>query len=120
MPPKAERQLEQDIAEVEEQRCGLQTPLISNPGGQMIPPLTRASCRELLMPSQQPSQERHPPTETVEELKETKRTLIPSFTTSRSEEKESADSTSQHTLKKEELDISITSFPSVEEQDPFE
>ncbi|ESK84321.1 hypothetical protein Moror_10224 [Moniliophthora roreri MCA 2997] len=37
-----------------------------------------------------------------------------------SEEKDSADSTSQHTSKKEGLDTSITSSPLVEEQDPFE
>uniref|UniRef100_A0A0W0F8A3 Uncharacterized protein n=1 Tax=Moniliophthora roreri TaxID=221103 RepID=A0A0W0F8A3_MONRR len=86
MPPKTEQQVEQNIAEAEEQQCGLQTQLISNPGGQAIPPLTRASCRELLTPSQLPLPENPP----------------------------------LHTLKKENLDISITSFPSVEEQDPFE
>ncbi|ESK85436.1 hypothetical protein Moror_5875 [Moniliophthora roreri MCA 2997] len=118
-PPKTEQKLKQDIAEAEEQRCGLQTQSISNPGGQAIPPLTRASHRELLTPLQSPLPEKPLPVKTVTDQGETRRTLNLLFTTGGSEERDSVGSTSQHTSKKEGLDILITSFPSVEEQDPF-
>uniref|UniRef100_A0A0W0G622 Uncharacterized protein n=1 Tax=Moniliophthora roreri TaxID=221103 RepID=A0A0W0G622_MONRR len=82
--------------------------------------LAQAFRRELLTPSQSPLPESHSPTETATEPGKTKKTLTPLFTTGGSEERDSADSTSQCILKKEDLDISITFFPSVEEQDPFE
>ncbi|ESK82063.1 hypothetical protein Moror_13411 [Moniliophthora roreri MCA 2997] len=118
-PPKTEQWLKQDIAEAEEWWCGLQTQSISNPGGQAIPPLTRASHRELLTPLQSPLPESPPPVGTITDQQETKKTLTPLFTTGGSEERDSTDSTSQHISKKEDLDIWITFFPSVEEQDPF-
>uniref|UniRef100_A0A0W0FDD6 Retrotransposon gag domain-containing protein n=2 Tax=Moniliophthora roreri TaxID=221103 RepID=A0A0W0FDD6_MONRR len=101
VPSKTEQQLEQDIVEAEEQQHGLQTQSILNPGGRS------------------PLPESHPPTETAEELTGTKKTLTPLFTTVGSEERDSTDSTSQHTSKKEGLDTSITSSLLVEEQDPF-
>ncbi|ESK82312.1 hypothetical protein Moror_2249 [Moniliophthora roreri MCA 2997] len=119
-PPKTEWQLEQDITEAEEWWCGLQTQLISNSDGRVIPPLTRASHRELLTPLQSPLLESQPLTEIAAEPTGTKRTLTPLSTTVGSEERDSANSTSQHTSKKEGLDISITSSPLAEEQDLFE
>ncbi|ESK80639.1 hypothetical protein Moror_15525 [Moniliophthora roreri MCA 2997] len=117
--PKTEWQLEQDIAEAEEQWRGLQTQSISNSSGQVIPPLTRASHRELLTPSQLPLLENRPLTGTVKEPTETRRTLTLLFITVGSGEKDFGDDISQHTLKKGDLDTSITSPPSAEEQDPF-
>ncbi|KAI3608504.1 hypothetical protein WG66_000929 [Moniliophthora roreri] len=115
-----ESQIKKDIMEAEERRRGLLTQSILNPGGQVIPPLTQASCRELLTPSPLPLPTSLPPTETPEEPLETRRTLIPLSILTGSEEIEFEGETSPSTLKKPKLDTLNTSSTSAEELDPFQ
>ncbi|ESK81954.1 hypothetical protein Moror_15395 [Moniliophthora roreri MCA 2997] len=115
-----ESQIKKDIMEAEERRRGLLTQSILNPGGQVIPPLTQASCRELLTPSPLPLPTSLPQTETPEEPLETRRTLIPLSILTGSEEIEFEGETSPSTLKKPKLDTLNTSSTSAEELDPFQ
>uniref|UniRef100_A0A0W0G6H2 Retrotransposon gag domain-containing protein n=1 Tax=Moniliophthora roreri TaxID=221103 RepID=A0A0W0G6H2_MONRR len=120
MPPWTESQIERDIVEAEERRCGLQTQSILNPGGQVIPPLTRASRRELLTSSPLPLPTNPVPTETPEERLETKRTLTPLSITTGLGEIKFEEEMFPSTPKKPELDILNTSSTSAEESDPFQ
>ncbi|KAI3612950.1 hypothetical protein WG66_005484 [Moniliophthora roreri] len=120
MPPRTEQELEWDIAEAEERRCGLLTQSILNPGGRAIPPLTRASRRELLTPLPLPLPTNQPLIETLEEGLGTRRTLtllsIPiGLKTIEDEEK-----LSPSTSKLPESDTLNTSAKSLEELDPFQ
>ncbi|ESK83219.1 hypothetical protein Moror_3289 [Moniliophthora roreri MCA 2997] len=120
MPPRTESQIERDIAEAEEHRCGLQTQSISNPGGRAIPPLTWASCKELLTALLLPSLMSLPPTETPREDSETRRTSTPSSIITGLEENRSEEATPPITLKGFEPDTFTTSLTSAEDLDPFQ
>ncbi|ESK82841.1 hypothetical protein Moror_12242 [Moniliophthora roreri MCA 2997] len=120
MPPWTESQLKKDIEEAEACRHGLITQSILNPGGRAIPPLTQASCRELLTLSPLPLPMNPPLTETPGECPETKKTSIPLSISTGSEEIRSKEGTSPSMPKKLELDTSNTSLTSVEESDPFQ
>ncbi|KAI3621623.1 hypothetical protein WG66_002367 [Moniliophthora roreri] len=120
MPPWMESQIERDITEAEECRHGLLTQSISNPGGQVIPPLTRASHRELLTPSPLPSPMNLPLTETLGEHPKTRRTLTPLSISIGSEEIRFEEEASPSTPKKPEPDTLNTSSILAEESDPFQ
>uniref|UniRef100_A0A0W0FWU7 CCHC-type domain-containing protein n=1 Tax=Moniliophthora roreri TaxID=221103 RepID=A0A0W0FWU7_MONRR len=119
-PPRTEKQLEQDIAEAEARRRGQPTQSISNPGGRAIPPLTQASCRELLTPLQLPSLTSQPLTETPVEDPGTKRISTLSFTLTGSRPIEHEEEFSPNIPKPSDLDILNTSTESPEELDPFQ
>ncbi|ESK81686.1 hypothetical protein Moror_15850 [Moniliophthora roreri MCA 2997] len=114
-----ESQLEKDIAEVEEQQRLLQTQSISNPGGRAIPPLTRASHRELVNPLQSLLPMNPSLTETPKEHSKTKKTLTLSFITTRSEEIRFKEEMLPTTPKQQESDTLNTSSILAEESDPF-
>ncbi|KAI3600010.1 hypothetical protein WG66_011145 [Moniliophthora roreri] len=115
-----EQQLERDIAEAEARWHGLLTQSISNPSGQVIPPLTRASCRELLTPLHSPSLTSQPLTETPEEDPGTRRTSTPSSIPTGSRLTEPEERFSPSTPKPLESDTLNTSTSSPEELDPFQ
>uniref|UniRef100_A0A0W0F931 Uncharacterized protein n=1 Tax=Moniliophthora roreri TaxID=221103 RepID=A0A0W0F931_MONRR len=120
MPPWMESQIEKDIAEAEEHWHGLQTQSISNPGGQAIPPLTRASHKKLLTASPSPSLMSLPLTETPREDPKTRRTLISSSIITGSGKNRSEEAMPPITLKESELDTSTTSLILAEDLDPFQ
>uniref|UniRef100_A0A0W0F5U5 CCHC-type domain-containing protein n=1 Tax=Moniliophthora roreri TaxID=221103 RepID=A0A0W0F5U5_MONRR len=117
---RSEQQLEKDIAEAEARRRGQLTQSISNPGGRAIPPLTRASRRDLLTPLQSPSLTSQPLTETQGEVPETKKTLTPSFTPIGSRTTEQEEEPSPNTPKPSDSDTLNISTDSQEELDPFQ
>ncbi|KAI3620017.1 hypothetical protein WG66_006102 [Moniliophthora roreri] len=116
----SEQQLEKDIAEAEARRRGQLTQSISNPGGRAIPPLTRASRRDLLTPLQSPSLTSQPLTETQGEVPETRRTSTPSFTPIGSRTIEQEEEPSPNTPKPSDSDTLNISTDSQEELDPFQ
>uniref|UniRef100_A0A0W0GAU6 Uncharacterized protein n=1 Tax=Moniliophthora roreri TaxID=221103 RepID=A0A0W0GAU6_MONRR len=120
MPPWMESQIKKDIEEAEEHQHGLPTQSISNPGGRVIPPLTRASRRELLTPLPLPLPTNQPREETPREHPETKKTLTPLSISIGSEEIELEGDTLPSTPKKPEQDTLNTSLTSVEESDLFQ
>ncbi|KAI3621119.1 hypothetical protein WG66_007462 [Moniliophthora roreri] len=115
-----ERQLEQDIAEAEVLRCGQPTQSILNPGGQVIPPLTRASRRELLTPLHLPSLTSQPLTETPVDDPGTRRISTPSFTPIGLKPIEHEEEFSLNTPKPSDSDTLNISTNSPEELDPFQ
>uniref|UniRef100_A0A0W0G3D1 Putative reverse transcriptase-rnase h-integrase n=1 Tax=Moniliophthora roreri TaxID=221103 RepID=A0A0W0G3D1_MONRR len=119
-PPRTEQQIEQDIAKAEERRRGLLTQSISNPGGRAIPPLTRASCKELLTPLHSPSLTSQPLTETPADDPETRRTSTPSSIPIGSRPTEYEEEFSLTTLKPSDSATSNISTSSPEELDPFQ
>ncbi|ESK81449.1 hypothetical protein Moror_15815, partial [Moniliophthora roreri MCA 2997] len=119
-PPRTESQLEKDIEEAEARRHGLQTQSILNPGGQAIPPLTRASRREILTPSPLPLPTNQPPTETPREHPETKKTSILLSILTGLEGTRFEEDSIPSTPQKLEPDTSNTSLISAEESDPFQ
>ncbi|ESK80711.1 hypothetical protein Moror_14671 [Moniliophthora roreri MCA 2997] len=113
-------QIERDIEEAEECRCGLQTQSISNPGGRVIPLLTWASRKELLTASPSPSPTSLPLTETLREDPETRRTLIPSSIITGLGENRSKEATPPITPRETESDTFTTSSILAEDSDPFQ
>ncbi|KAI3616628.1 hypothetical protein WG66_011383 [Moniliophthora roreri] len=116
----SERQLEQDIAEAEARRRGQLTQSISNPGGRAIPPLTRASRRDLLTPLHSPSLTSQQLTETPAEDPETRRTSTPSFILIGSRTIKPEEEPSPNTPKPSDSDTLNISTDSPEELDPFQ
>ncbi|ESK84050.1 reverse transcriptase-rnase h-integrase [Moniliophthora roreri MCA 2997] len=119
-PPQMEQQIEQDIAKAEERQRGLLTQSISNPGGRAIPPLTRASRKELLTPLHSPSLTSQPLTETPADDPEIRRTLTPSSTPVGLKLSEYEEQFSLTTPKPSDSATSNTSTNSPEELDPFQ
>ncbi|ESK84043.1 reverse transcriptase-rnase h-integrase [Moniliophthora roreri MCA 2997] len=120
MPPWTEQQIEQDIAEAEVCRRGLLTQSISNPGGRAIPPLTRASHRELLTPLHSPSPTSQLLIEIPEEDPEIRRTLTLSSILTGSRPIEFEERFLPSTPRLPESDTLNTSAESLEELDPFQ
>uniref|UniRef100_A0A0W0GCK7 Putative reverse transcriptase-rnase h-integrase n=1 Tax=Moniliophthora roreri TaxID=221103 RepID=A0A0W0GCK7_MONRR len=120
MPPWTEQQLERDIAEAEVCWHGLLTQSISNPGGQVVPPLTRASHRELLTPSHSPSPTSQLLIETPEEDPGIRRTLTPSSIPTGSRLTKFEERSSPSTPRPPESDTLNTSVNSLEELDLFQ
>uniref|UniRef100_A0A0W0F9Q3 CCHC-type domain-containing protein n=1 Tax=Moniliophthora roreri TaxID=221103 RepID=A0A0W0F9Q3_MONRR len=120
MSQRSERQLEQDIAKAEARRHGQLTQSISNPGGRAIPPLTRASRRDLLTPLHSPSLTSQQLTETPAEDPETRRTSTPSFTPIGSRMIKPEEEPSPSTPKPSDSDTLNISTDSPEELDPFQ
>ncbi|ESK81203.1 hypothetical protein Moror_2266, partial [Moniliophthora roreri MCA 2997] len=119
-PPQTERELEQDIAEVEARRHGLLTQSISNPGRRVIPPLTQASRRELLTPSHLPLPTSQPLIKTPEEDPGIRKTSTLSSIPTGLKAIEDEERFSPSTLKLPESDTSNISAESLEELDPFQ
>uniref|UniRef100_A0A0W0GCR4 Retrotransposon gag domain-containing protein n=1 Tax=Moniliophthora roreri TaxID=221103 RepID=A0A0W0GCR4_MONRR len=119
-PPRTEKQLEQDIAKAEARRRGQLTQSISNPGGQAILPLTRASRKELLTPLHSPSLTSQPLTETPVDDPGTRRISTPSSTSIGSKPTEREEKSLLNTPKPSDLDTLSISTSSPEELDPFQ
>uniref|UniRef100_A0A0W0FL92 CCHC-type domain-containing protein n=1 Tax=Moniliophthora roreri TaxID=221103 RepID=A0A0W0FL92_MONRR len=117
---RSEQQLEQDIAKAEARRRGQLTQSISNPGGRVIPPLTRASRKELLTPLHSPSLTSQQLTETPAEDPETRRTSTPSFIPIGSRTIEPEEEPLPNTPKPSDSDTLNISTDSPEELDPFQ
>ncbi|ESK81774.1 hypothetical protein Moror_5376 [Moniliophthora roreri MCA 2997] len=115
-----EQQIKQDIAQAEERWRGLLTQSISNPGGRAIPPLTRASRRELLTPLHSPSLTNQPLAETPTDDPETRKTSTPSSIPIGSKPTEYEEQFSLTTTKPSDSATSNISTDSPEELDLFQ